>query len=98
MNQWNPQPPYPYTPNQGGVPVVATKTNVPAMVGFWLAIGSYLTCGVLGIPALIVSAIGVREEPKGYAIAGIFISLPSVAWSIFWLFAMIGASHLPAQP
>lgn len=69
----------------GQVHVVVAKTNVQAMVGFWMAVGSYLTCGVLGIPALIVSALGARQEPKGWAIAGICVSIPSVLWSAFWL-------------
>lgn len=78
------------------IQVVATKSNLPAMIGFWLAVAGFVTCGVTGIPALIVSALGAREEPRGYAIAGIFISLPSVAWSAFWLFnwtmLLIGAA------
>lgn len=64
------------------------------MVGFWMALGSYLTCGVLGIPALIVSIVGLQEEPKGWAIAGIAVSLPSVLWSLFWIVSFsIASSH-----
>lgn len=77
-------PQYPQ-PQAQHVQVVATRSNVTAMVGFWLAVGSYLTCGVLGIPALVVSTMGARQEPKGWAVAGIAVSIPSVLWSLFWL-------------
>lgn len=69
------------------VQVVATRSNVLGMVGFWLAIGGLVTCGLTGLPALICSAIAMRQEPKGFAVAGIFVSLPSVLWCLFWLFA-----------
>lgn len=72
------------------VQVVATRSNVTAMIGFWMAVGSYLTCGVLGIPAMIVSAVGARQEPKGWAVAGIAVSIPSVLWSLFWVFTWLG--------
>lgn len=81
------------------VPVVATRSNVIAMVGFWLAIAAFLTCGVTGIPALVCSILGLRQEPKGWAVAGIAVSLPSVVWSLFWvvtwLLALLGMAVGP---
>lgn len=67
-------------------PVVATRTNVIAMVGFWLAIAGFLTCGVTGIPALVCSILGMKQEPKGWAVAGIAVAIPSLLWSLFWVF------------
>lgn len=74
-----------HAPFDPHVTVVATRTNVLALVGFWLAVGGFLTCGVTGIPALVCSILGLRLEPKGFAIAGIALALPSVAWSLFWI-------------
>ena len=77
------------------VPVVATRSNVLAMVGFWLAIAGFLTCGVTGIPGLVCSILGMRQEPKGWAVAGIAVSVPSVLWCLFWIvtwvLAFVGA-------
>ena len=67
------------------VPVVATRSNVLGMVGFWLAIGGFVTCGLTGVPALICSAMAMKQEPKGWAVAGIFVSIPSVLWCLFWV-------------
>lgn len=72
------------------VPVVATQSNVLGMVGFWLAVGGFVTCGVTGFPALICSILGTKQEPKGWAIAGIFVSIPSVLWCLFWALTWFG--------
>lgn len=82
--------------NQGPyVQVVATKTNVLGMVGFWLAVGGFLTCGVTGVPAFVCSILGLREEPKGWAMAGLFVSIPSVLWCAFWAFTWTLAAVTP---
>ena len=65
------------------------KTNEMAVVGFILSLFSLLTCGVLSIPSLIISIVGLNNAKKnngngiGFAIAGIVIS------SIFILFLLL---------
>ena len=88
-------PAYGPAPVQQVVQVVATKTNVMAMVGFWLTVASYATCGVTAIPGLICCIIGMKEEPKGWAIAGLAVGTPGTLWSLFWvgtfILGLIGA-------
>jgi hypothetical protein len=61
------------------------------MVGFWLAVAGFFTCGVTGIPALVCSIVGAQREPKAWAIGGIFVSIPSVLWSVFWIITWTNA-------
>jgi hypothetical protein len=53
----------------------ADQTNVPGLIGFILALVSFISCGALAPVALILSIIGMRKEPKGLAIAGLIISI-----------------------
>lgn len=72
----------PYVPY---VQVVATKTNVLGMVGFWLSLASLLTCGLSAVPGVICSALALKQEPKGWAIAGLFVGVPGVLWCLGWV-------------
>jgi hypothetical protein len=65
------------------------ETNVLGVVGFTLAILSYITCGILSIPAAVVCYCGMTSEKpnRGLAIAGFVLSiiplLLVLAWVVF---------------
>ena len=44
-------------------------------IGFIISLWSFATCGILSPVALILSLMGIRTYPHGFAIAGIAISL-----------------------
>ena len=70
-----------YTNNKNGNMLnQVNKTNEIAVAGFVLSLFSLLACGILNIPALIISIVGLNEAKTnngngiGLAIAGIIIS------------------------
>jgi len=50
-------------------------TNSLGLAGFIVSLVSFLTCGILAPIALILSIIAMFKRPKGFAIAGLVISL-----------------------
>ena len=64
------------------------------MVGFWLTAAGYLTCGVTSIPGLICSILGMKTEPKGWAVAGLCLGIPGTLWCLgwagFWIIGLLG--------
>ena len=61
----------------GGKPVVLPppKENGLGIAGFIVSAIGIITCGVLSIFGVILSAIGLGKEPKGMAIAGLILGL-----------------------
>jgi len=59
--------------------------NTLGLVGFILSIVQFVTCGVLSPISLIVSLIGLRKEPRVFAIIGTVLSVIGVV-----IFALIG--------
>lgn len=82
--------------NGDGVVVVATRTNVLGMIGFWLSMASLLTCGVSAIPGVLVSGFAAEKEPRGWAVAGLFVGAPGVLWCLgwtwFWVLGSLGVA------
>jgi len=56
------------------------RGNTIGLVGFILSLVAIPTCGALSLPGLICSAIGLRRQPRGLAIAGTIISVLGVLW------------------
>ena len=73
----------------------STELNIMSIIGFALAI----TCGGLGIGSLIVSIIGlaqINKEPqryhgKGFAVAGIVLSILTILGFMLYLLVLIVA-------
>ncbi len=61
------------------------ESNGLGLAGFILAIVGLFTGGCLSPIALVLSFIGVFKEPRGFAIAGLVISLVAIGG---WLIAM----------
>lgn len=72
-NQFN----YPSQPEiyQAGMVYEPAPTNNMGVAGFICSLVGIATCGVLSIVGVILSAIGLKKEPKGLAIAGLIIGL-----------------------
>lgn len=73
-----------YSPQQ--TIVIEKPSNSLGVVGFCLMILGWLTCGLLCVPALILSGIAMMKEPRGLAIAGFILSIPGAAF--FFLFGL----------
>lgn len=72
------------------------KTNSLAITGFIMSIASpALFCGLLSLPSLIISIIGLvkvnktKENGKGLAIAGIIISTVTILAYILYIILLI---------
>ena len=53
-----------------------SQTNTAGLVGFIIALVSLVGCGGLLSPlSLIFSIVGMNKQPKGFAIAGLVLSL-----------------------
>ena len=72
------------------------KTNTFAITGFIMSIASpTLCCGLLSLPSLIISIIGLvkvnktKEKGKGLAIAGIIISLLTILAYILYIILLL---------
>lgn len=62
------QPMYP-------VPIDPLKENGFGLAGFIVSIASLFLCGIPSIVGVLLSVIGLRKHPKGFAIAGLLIGL-----------------------
>ena len=72
---------------------VEQEYDVCSMIGFWLSIINIFTCGILSVPALIMSIVGCctagSDNKKGsdYAVSGIMISIFTII-AFFFIVAM----------
>lgn len=58
-----------------GYPIAVRQTNGLALAGFICALIGLFTGGVLSILGLVLSLIALKDEPRGFAWAGIIVSL-----------------------
>ena len=69
-------------------------SNIAGIIGFSLSILSLVLCclpyvGLLSIPALILSIIGLFHPKKGLAIAGTIIAAITAILALIWLFIIM---------
>ena len=92
-----PENQYPQQQVPGGQPVMQTlvvkqePSNGIGMAGFICSLVGLFTCGVLFPIGLILSFVGLFFEPRGFAIAGVCISLGSILLAVVCWFLFIGA-------
>jgi hypothetical protein len=70
-------------------PPAEPPTNGIGIAGFVLSLAAIPTCGLLSPVALIVSAFGLRKEPRGLAIAGTVIGALGSLWLVLAGFALV---------
>lgn len=64
-----------------------SQSNTAGLVGFIISLVSLIGCGGLLSPiSLIFSLVGMGKEPKGFAIAGLVLSILGSLWILFILF------------
>lgn len=69
-----------------------SSTNGMGLTGFILSLISLIGCaGILSPFSLIFSLIGLQKEPKGFAIAGLVLSIIGMLWfGLFFFGGLIG--------
>jgi hypothetical protein len=88
-----PENQYPQHAGSHGQPIQQTvvvhqqPSNGIGVAGFICSLIGLVFCGVPGIIGLILSLIGLAKEPRGFAIAGVVISLANVAILVFMFMA-----------
>ncbi|TSE00654.1 DUF4190 domain-containing protein [Skermania sp. ID1734] len=92
--QWNQ---YPQQPGFPGGPIqqsngLGTAGFVVGLLGFLASIPFGFLAWILVLPGLVLSAIGIRREPKGLAIAGLVLSILGLIICVVWVVALIVAS------
>ena len=60
----------------------ANRSNGFGLAGFITALVGIVSCGLLSPIGVILSAIGLRKEPRGFAIAGLVIGLLGSIWLV----------------
>jgi hypothetical protein len=64
-----------FTRPSQSAPLAPPKENGWGIAGFITSVIGIITCGTLSIVGVVLSAIGLRKQPKGMAIAGLIIGL-----------------------
>ena len=60
--------------------------NKAGLIGFIFSLVSILGCGLLSVVGFIISLVGIWKKPRGFAIAGVFISILTAG---LWVFAAV---------
>ena len=79
-----PQQPFVVSGRSGG-------TNGLGVAGFVLSLVGWFSCGFFSPLALILSAVALRREPRGLAIAGLILGILGSAWLFIWGLGFITA-------
>lgn len=66
--------------------LIERPPNKVGVAGFIISLVSIFGCGLLSIVGVIVSLIGLKNKPRGLAIAGVFISILTAG---LWVFAAV---------
>ncbi len=67
-------------------PPAVKQSNGMGLAGFIVSLLGVISCGLLGPVGLILSIIGMRKEPRGFAIAGLVLGIIGSLWIVFILF------------
>lgn len=70
--------------------VPVDKSNTLGIAGFICSILGVLSCGLLGPVGAILSAVALRREPRGFAIAGLIVGLLASIWLVLGGLLFIG--------
>lgn len=96
------QPFNPFEENTEEIVQVSTSTppTTCGIVGFTLGLVSFITCcffgGMLGIPAIVLSAIQLKQKPTGLAIAGLILGICSTIVLIIYILTIVAMFRDPA--
>lgn len=74
------------------VVIVERPSNALGIAGLAFSVLGWLTCGLLCIPGVIISALGLFSRPRAMAIAGLIIGAPGVLFFILAGAAMVAGA------
>ena len=66
--------------------MIERPPNKVGFAGFIISLVSIFGCGLLSVVGVIVSLVGLKNKPRGLAIAGVFISILTAG---LWAFASV---------
>ena len=70
--------------------IIEQQSNGLGIAGLIFSCLGWLTCGVLCIPGVVLSIIGLGKQPNGTAIAGIIVGAPGVIGMILAIVIFFG--------
>lgn len=77
----------------------STPPNTLGIVCFVLGLISFISCcffgGVFGIPAIVLSAIQLKQKPTGLAIAGLILGICSTVMLIILVLGLVSIFRDP---
>jgi len=68
--------------------------NAVGLTGFIVSLVGLFLCGIPSVIGLIISAVGLRKEPKGFALAGLLISLVGLLELVVFAFLVFSTYRL----
>ncbi len=71
---------------QPSVVYVQRPSNSLGMAGFIISLFGWLSCGILCPIGLILSLLGLRKEPRGFALAGVILGGLGCIWGVIAFF------------
>lgn len=71
---------------QPNVVYVQRQSNSMGLAGFIISLVGWVSCGVLCPIGLVLSLIGLRKQPRGFAVAGVILGGLGCIWGIIALF------------
>ena len=71
---------------QPNVVYVKRPSNSMGLAGFIVSLVGWLSCGLLCPIGLVLSVLGMRKEPRGFALAGLILGLLGSVWGIVAVF------------
>lgn len=96
------QPHGPHQPAYQPLAVPVVPTSGTATAAMICGIGSLISCGILGIVAVILGHVAMRETRSGargghgMAVTGLILGyLTVLPWAIFWIMLLVGAVSVP---
>ena len=69
-----------------------SQSNGMGIAGFVVSLVGFISCGLLSPIGCILSLMGLRQEPRGLAIAGLVLGLVGSAWLALFGFACIAGT------
>lgn len=81
---------FPDSSPQVVIQTTGQRSNGLGVAGFVLSLVGFISCGLLSPLAVILSAVGLRKEPRGLAVAGLTLGLLGSMWMVLGGLACAG--------
>lgn len=71
---------------QPNIVYVQRPSNSMGVAGFIISLVGWVSCGILCPIGLVLSLIGLRKQPRGFAVAGVILGVLGTIWAVIALF------------